>query len=98
MRRAAILCLVLTWIAPMAWGDEVKPSHKALGETQEALAEFDRVIAADPEIWQALYNKIAVLGIDLDRKSEAKALLPTLLKLQPNNALVQELAASLEKK
>ncbi len=72
--------------------------YKALGESQEALAEFDRVLAADPGIWQALYNKIAVLGIDLDRKSEAKALLPTLLKLQPENAMVQELAASLEKK
>src|SRR5829696_7483043 len=28
MRRAAILCLILTWIAPMAWGKEIKPSHK----------------------------------------------------------------------
>lgn len=72
--------------------------YRALGASAEALAQFDRVLAADPGHWQALYNKIAVLGFDLDRKSEAKALLPALLKLQPDNAVVQELAASLDKK
>ena len=214
MRRAAILCLILTWTAPwMAWGEEVKPSHKEaaaellerlkprmieiyveayteqelreliafyktptgmktlektplellellnagrreiegasktdtkpgpenpleranrlydekkwaeardaylqhlktnpedsgarsdlgvcyqeLGAYKKALEEFDRVLTADPGHWQALYNKIHVLGFDLDRKSEAVALLPQLRKLRPEDDDVEALAAAL---
>ncbi len=69
--------------------------YQELGAHEKAVVEFDRVLAADPGHWQALYNKIRVLGFDLDRKSEAVALLPTLLKLRPDDAAVQALAASL---
>lgn len=71
---------------------------RALGAPQEALAQFDRVLAEDPGHWPALYNKIVVLGFDLDRKPEARTLLPALLKLRPEDASVQALAASLEEK
>jgi len=208
MRRAAILCLVLTWIAPMAWGEEVEPSHKAaaaelleqlmprmidiyveayteqelrdliafyktpigkktlektplelqalldvsktntkpgpdnpldranrlydegkwaeardsyllhlktnpqdsnarsdlaicykeLGAPKKALEEFDQILAKDPGHWQALYNKINVLAFDLDRKPEAMALLPTLLRLRPDDEAVAALAAALREK
>jgi tetratricopeptide (TPR) repeat protein len=212
VKRAAILCLVLTWIAPRAWGEEVKPSHKEaaaellerlmprmidiyveayteqelreliafyktpagkktlekmpllmpqgtrellgasktnpkpgpedplqrgnrlydekkwaeardsyllhlktnpqdssarsdlgvcykeLGAPEKALEEFDRILTADPGHWQALYNKINVLGFDLDRKAEAVALLPTLRQLRPDDEAVEVLAAALDNK
>lgn len=210
MRRAAILCLGLIWIAPMAWGEEVKPSHKAaaaellerlmprmidiyveayteqelrdliafyetptgkkvlektpllmpqgaqagrelvntkpgpdnpldrayrlfdeekwaeardsfllhlktnpqdsdarsdlgvcykwLGAPKKALEEFDRILAKDPGHWQALYNKINVLAFDLDRKSEAMALLPKLRQLRPDDKDVEALATAVSEK
>ena len=162
MRRAAILCLVLTWLAPcVAWGEPIlmqdePPSEEAakssedgsdatpetlleranrlydesrwaeardaylqhlkanpddpgarsdlgvcyreLGGPKKALKEFDRVLAAHPEHWQALYNKIVVLGFHLDRKPEAVALLPELQKLRPDDEAVERLAAALGKK
>jgi tetratricopeptide (TPR) repeat protein len=72
--------------------------YKELGAPEKALEEFDQVLAKDPGHWQALYNKINVLGFDLDRKPEAMALLPTLLRLRPDDEAVAALAAALGEK
>jgi tetratricopeptide (TPR) repeat protein len=71
--------------------------YQELGGYKKALQEFDRVLAANPDHWQALYNKIVVLGFNVDRKPEALALLPQLQKLRPEDDAVQELARSLGK-
>lgn len=145
MRRAALLFLVLAWIAPaVACGQETHETdaapetplqranrlydeskwleardaylehleanpddpgarsdlgvcYKELGGYKKALQEFDRVLAANPDHWQALYNKIVVLGFHVNRKPEAVALLPQLQKLRPEDDAVQELARSLGK-
>jgi hypothetical protein len=67
-----------------------------LGEYDKALEQFDRVLARDPGHWQTLYNKIIVLGFDLERKPEAEALLVKLQKLQPDNDEVEALAKALK--
>ena len=72
--------------------------YRALGAQKEALEEFDRVLAADPAHWPALYNKITVLGFDLKRKAEAVALLPRLREIRPDDAAVEALAISLGEK
>ncbi|MFL6292842.1 MAG: tetratricopeptide repeat protein [Thermoanaerobaculia bacterium] len=69
--------------------------YQELGGYKKALQEFDRVLAAKPDHWQALYNKIVVLAFHVDRKPEAVALLPELQKLRPEDEAVQELARSL---
>lgn len=71
--------------------------YQELGGYKKALKEFDRVLAANPDHWQALYNKIVVLGFHMNRKPEAVALLPQLQKLRPEDDAVQELAKSLGK-
>jgi len=71
--------------------------YQELGGYKKALQEFDRVLAANPDHWQALYNKIVVLGFHVNRKPEAVALLPQLQKLRPEDDAVQELARSLGK-
>jgi len=49
-----------------------------LGKGQEALDLLDRVLAKDPQHWQALYNKIIVLNFDLHRHADALAALEKL--------------------
>jgi tetratricopeptide (TPR) repeat protein len=71
--------------------------YQGLGDPQSALREIDRALSIDPNYWQALYNKIIILGFDLDRKPEARQLLMKLQALQPGNEDVKKLAAALDK-
>jgi hypothetical protein len=66
--------------------------YKELGDYDRALRNFDRALVLSPVHWQALYNKIIVLGFHLDKKDEARKLLRELRKLQPNNPDVERLA------
>lgn len=59
--------------------------YMELGDSDRALRNFDRALVLDPGHWQALYNKIIVLGFDLDKKVEAKQLMRTLRSLHPDN-------------
>lgn len=69
--------------------------HRQLGDFGKAIEELDRVLAAHPEHWQSLYNKIVILGFDLDKKAEARTLLPKLRQLSSDEA-VEKLAAALK--
>lgn len=66
--------------------------YKQLGEYGLAVRSFDRALVVAPGHWQALYNKILVLGFHLDKKPEAKKLMRELQRLQPNNPDVARLA------
>lgn len=66
--------------------------YKELKEYERAIRSFDRALVVVPGHWQALYNKIIVLGFHLDKKPEAKKLMRELQRLQPNNPDVARLA------
>lgn len=71
--------------------------YKELGDYDRALSNFNRVLVLNPGHWQALYNKIIVLGFHLDRKDEARKLMHDLQKLQPNHPDVRRLAEDVAK-
>jgi uncharacterized protein len=71
---------------------------RQLGRYEEAVEQFNRVLAEDPEHFQALYNKIVVTGLDLGHKRDAEALLVNLRKLQPDSEEVKALAKALKEK
>jgi len=66
--------------------------YKELGDYDRALRNFDRALVLDPGHWQALYNKIIVLGFNVGKKAEAKKLIRELRRMQPNNPEVAQLA------
>lgn len=70
--------------------------YRALGDLQNAVKELDRALSIDPSHFPALYNKIIVLGYDLNRKPEARELLVKLRTLQPENEQVDRLAEALK--
>lgn len=70
--------------------------YRQTGEPEKALKELDRALSSDPSHGPALYNKIIVLAYDLERKSEAVALLPKLEELMPDNDAVKTLAKALK--
>lgn len=71
-------------------------AFRELGESEKALKQFDCVLARDAGHWKTLYNKIILVGFDLNRKPEAEALLVKLRELQPGNADVEALAKALK--
>lgn len=69
--------------------------YRKLGDPKEALAAFDRALAIDPSNWEALYNKIVVLAVDLGRQREAKELLGQLRRLSPDSGYAARLNVEL---
>ncbi len=53
-------------------------SYRNLGDPDRAIATFDRALKADPNHWQAKYNKAVVLGTDKKDPARARALLAEL--------------------
>lgn len=53
-------------------------SYRNLGDLDKALAMFDRALKISPGHWQAAFNKIVVLGIDMGETAKAKELLAKL--------------------
>jgi hypothetical protein len=71
---------------------------RQLEKYEEAIEQFNRVLAKDPKHFQALYNKTVVTGLDLGHKRDAEALLVNLRKLQPGSEEVKALAKALKEK
>ena len=71
--------------------------YKELGDYDRALRNFDSALVVNPGHWQALYNKIIVLGFHVDKKPEAKKLMRELRRLQPSNPDVERLAQEVAK-
>jgi tetratricopeptide (TPR) repeat protein len=63
-------------------------SYRNIGDVNKALEMFDRAIKANPNHWQARFNKVVVLGID---KGDRKAALALLAELKKDRALHPEL-------
>jgi tetratricopeptide (TPR) repeat protein len=53
-------------------------SYRNLGDLNKALAMFDRALKVSPGHWQATFNKIVVLGVDMGETAKAKELLAKL--------------------
>ena len=64
--------------------------YKQNGQLGNALAAFHRASAEAPDQWQPLYNEAIILG-EMHRFDEARALIPKLQKLRPNDPGVQRL-------
>jgi hypothetical protein len=54
---------------------------------------LDQVVAADPQHWQAWYNRVVILHFDLHQHDEAKAALQTLQQLKQSNPSIPDLSA-----
>ena len=68
--------------------------YKQNGQLGNALAAFHRASAEAPDQWQPLYNEAIILG-EMRRFDEARALVPKLRKLRPNDPDVQRLVQAL---
>ena len=71
-------------------------AYRFLARPRDALAQFARVRDLAPDYWQARYNEILVLTVDLQDMEAAQAAMNELLRLQPENPDVLRLAAELE--
>ena len=69
-----------------------------LGKPAEALAILQRAKQVAPKHWQARYNEILILGIDLGRLDEASVAAIELKKLEPTNQDVSRLAEEIERR
>jgi Flp pilus assembly protein TadD len=69
---------------------------RSLGQPQQAVELFRQALAARPDHWQARFNEVLVLAIDLRQLEAATASLAELQRLQPNNPEVARLAVELE--
>ncbi len=69
-----------------------------MGKPQEALEQFRAVRDLVPDHWQARYNEVLVLAVDLDDLAAASAALDELVSIQPDNPQVVRLAAELKKR
>src|SRR6266545_2454515 len=72
--------------------------YRELGDFETALTTFDRALDIKADSWQALYNKIIVVGFDQNHLDHAKELLKRLRELQANNPDVERLAEALAKR
>ncbi len=65
------------------------------GDTAKSLAQFQQVVQANPDQWQALFNEVIVLA-ETRRMAEAKTELAKLQQLRPGDPDVQKLADSIK--
>ncbi|MEM7352308.1 MAG: tetratricopeptide repeat protein [Acidobacteriota bacterium] len=73
-------------------------AYRFLGRPQDALAQFAAVREVAPDYWQARFNEVLVLTLDLEDLPAAEAAMQELLGLQPDNPDVLRLAAEVEKR
>jgi tetratricopeptide (TPR) repeat protein len=71
---------------------------RALGEYKPALGFFNRAVGMSPTHWQARFNKVVVLALDLKDFPAAEVELKELQRLQPQNASVAQLAAEVARR
>ncbi|HEX6903988.1 MAG TPA: tetratricopeptide repeat protein [Thermoanaerobaculia bacterium] len=72
-------------------------SFRESKQYDQALEQFDKAQAIDPQHWQAYYNEVVVLAFDLKRFDEADRSLAKLQELQPGNPNVARLAEAVAK-
>ena len=68
------------------------------GNFQGAVETFDRALALDPKNWLAQYNKLIVVGIDLQDYSAAQVLIASLQAQRPGDPELGQLVAELERR
>lgn len=68
------------------------------GKFQGAVETFDQALALDPDNWLAQYNKLIVVGIDLQDYPAAEALIATMQALRPDDPDLGRLVAELERR
>lgn len=73
-------------------------SMREQGQAKEALAQFDRAAAMSATHWQSRFNKVVVLGFDLQDYAGAERVLAELRTLQPTNPAIADLAAEIERR
>ena len=73
-------------------------TYRFMGKPQQALEQFRAVREQTPEHWQARYNEVLVLAVDLNDLPAANAALDELVSMQPENPQVTRLAAEVKKR
>lgn len=73
-------------------------AYQAAGNAAGALELFRSVRLQFPDDWQARYNEVLVLALDLGDLDAASPLMAELLELQPDNSNVTRLAAEIERR
>lgn len=77
---------------------ELGITYRNMQRPAEALQQFRRITTEDPANWQARYNEVLVLTLDLEDHAAAAELLDPLVALQPENPQVVELAAEVRRR
>ena len=72
---------------------ELAVVYRNLQQPERSLELLDRALAADPDHWQAVYNKVVVLHFDLHRHDEAERALARLEEIKASNPEVPDLTA-----
>ena len=73
-------------------------TYRFLGKPQEALEQFRAVHEQAPDHWQARYNEVLVLAVDLNDLAAANAALDELVSMHPENPQVVRLAAEVKRR
>jgi tetratricopeptide (TPR) repeat protein len=68
------------------------------GNFEGAVATLDRALAIDPDNWLAQYNKLIIVGIDLQDYAAAEGLIASLKAQRPDDPDLGRLVAELEKR
>ena len=66
--------------------------YRNLGEFQRTIELLDRALAADPNHWQAWYNKVVVYQFDLHQHDDAADALKTLQELKKSNSSIPDIS------
>jgi tetratricopeptide (TPR) repeat protein len=67
-------------------------AYRNLGQPERSLQILDQVVAAEPDHWQAWYNRVVVLHFDLHRHDEAEQALEKLETMAKTNPQVPDLS------
>jgi len=66
--------------------------YRNLGEHERSIELLDQALAADPDHWQALYNKVVVYQFDLHQHDDAAEALKSLQELKKSNSAIPDLS------